>query len=400
MPGGDALLRPGIVPYSSRFTGPMPPAMTPQAALACQRSQFEIPEGVSYLDAAAWTPLPTAARRAGEAGILAKARPWEHSRAAFPALTERARQAAAALIGADSDDVAIVGSVSSAMATAAVNLDPPPGGRILRVADEFPSLCLPFDRLAAERGLTIEEVARPAHGDWTAALLEAIGRPGAPPLAVATLTPSHWTDGAAIDLDRLAPAVRASGAALVIDATQAVGAMPVDVARWRPDFLAFPTYKWVLGPYGLAFLYASSAYRNGRALEEHGRNRPGQLAPHRFDRGEVNDPVAVSMALAGLGMIAGWGVPAIAARLAMLTDRLAEGCRDLGLAVASRHLRVPHVVGARFPEGFPPGLIGRLEKRHVFASERSGALRLSPHVWADEADVDRCLAVLAEVRAE
>jgi selenocysteine lyase/cysteine desulfurase len=374
--------------------------MSSSPPLACQRSHFEIPEGVSYLDAAAWTPLPTAVRQAGEAGIRAKARPWEHSRAAFPALTERARQAAAALIGAESDDVAVVGSVSYAMATAALNLAPSPGGRILRVADEFPSLCLPFDRLAAERNLAVEEVARPADGDWTASLLAAIDRPSAPPLAIATLTPSHWTDGTAIDLDRLAPAVRAAGAALVIDATQAVGAMPVAVGRWQPDFLAFPTYKWVLGPYGLAFLYADPARRNGRALEEHGGNRPAKSGPHRFDRGEVNDPVAVAMATAGLDTIAAWGVPAIAGRLALLTDRLAEGCRALGLLVPPRHRRVAHVVGARFPEGFPEGLIARLERRGVFASERSGALRLSPHVWADEADIDRCLAALAEVRAE
>ena len=66
------------------------------------------------------------------------------------------------------------------------------------------------------------------------------------------MTPLHWTDGGLIDLDRLAPAVHRAGAALVIDATQAVGAVPVDVARWRPDFLAFPTYKWALGPYGVA----------------------------------------------------------------------------------------------------------------------------------------------------
>ncbi len=50
----------------------------------------------------------------------------------------------------------------------------------------------------------------------------------------------------------------------MIDATQAAGAVPVDVGRWRPDFLAFPTYKWTLGPYGLAFLYAARTGRTAR----------------------------------------------------------------------------------------------------------------------------------------
>ncbi|MDP4005894.1 aminotransferase class V-fold PLP-dependent enzyme [Methylobacterium sp. NEAU K] len=363
--------------------------------LPCQRHLFEVPADVSYLDAAAWSPLPRAVRMAGEAGILAKTRPWTHPRAAFAARAERARAAAATLIGATTDDFAIVGSVSHAMATAARNLAPEPGGRLLRVADEFPSLRYAFDRLAAARGLAVEEVARPADGDWTAALLAAIARPGAPPLALATLTPLHWTDGLLIDLDRLAPAVHAAGADLVIDATQAVGAVPVDVGRWRPDFLAFPTYKWALGPYGLAFLYAAPDRQDGVPIEENLGNRSPTSGGRRYDRGELKDPVALSMAATGLELIAGWGMPAVSARLRGLTDRLAEGVSALGLAVAPRPLRTPHILGLRAPGGLPVGLVERLEREHVFVSERSGALRLSPHVWANEVDVARCLASLA-----
>lgn len=383
------LNRPPAEPYVSPMDDSPP--------LSCQRRVFEVPDGVSYLDAAAWTPLPLAVRRAGEAGILVKARPWEHPRTVVPDWAERVRAGAAGLIGAGADDVALVGSVAQAMATAALNLAPAEGSRILRVADEFPSLCLPFDRLAVERGLTVEEVARPADGDWTSAVLAAIARPEAPPLAIATLTPSHWTDGTAIDLDRLAPVVREAGAALVIDATQAAGAMPVDVACWQPDFLAFPTYKWVLGPYGLAFLYAAPARQGGRPVEEHGGNRPSAVGARRYDRGEANDPVMLAMAGVGLDLVAGWGVPAIARRLAALTDRLAEGCAHLGLTVPPRHRRVGHVLGVRFPGGIPSGLIEGLAARRVFAGERSGALRLSPHVWVDEADLDQCLAALAEL---
>ncbi|MCJ2013358.1 aminotransferase class V-fold PLP-dependent enzyme [Methylobacterium sp. J-076] len=365
--------------------------------LSCQRRHFEMPPGVCFLDAAAWTPLPTAVRRAGEAGILAKARPWEHARSAFPAQTEAARAGAAALVGAAPDDIAIVGSVSHAMATAALNLAPSPGGRILRVEDEFPSLCLPFDRLAETRGLTVEVVGRPPDGDWTEALLAAIHRPGAPPLAVATLTPSHWTDGTAIDLDRLAPAVHRAGGALVIDATQAVGAMPVDVARWRPDFLAFPTYKWTLGPYGLAFLYAAPGRQGGHPLDENNGNRPPAEGARRYDRGELHDPVALPMAGAGFALIGEWGPAAISRRLAYLTDRLAEGCAALGLAVPPQGRRVPHVLGVRVPGGLPDGFIAALAARQVHASERSGALRLSPHVWVDDGDIDHCLTVLADL---
>ncbi|KAB1070494.1 aminotransferase class V-fold PLP-dependent enzyme [Methylobacterium planeticum] len=366
--------------------------------LPCQRHLFEVPEDVSYLDSAAWSPLPRAVRAAGEAGLLLKSRPWSHPRAAAAEGAERARAAAAGLIGAAPDDVAIVGSVSHAVATAARNLPLRPGGRILRVADEFPSLCLAFDRLAAERGLAVEAVARPADGDWTAALAAAIARPGAPPLAVATLTPLHWADGGLIDLARLAPLIRDAGAALVVDATQAAGAMPLDIARLRPDFLAFPTYKWALGPYGVAFLYAAPHRQGGVALEENAGNRPPAAGARRYDRGERDDPVALPMAAAGLELIAGWGVPAVAARLRALTDRLAAGAAELGLGPLPRHLRAPHILGLAWPGGVPEGLVAGLRDRGVFASARLGGLRLSPHVFAHAADLGRCLAALAELR--
>lgn len=362
--------------------------------LACQRHLFELPDDVSYLDAAAWAPLPRTVRAAGEAGILAKSQPWAHGRDGDAAWAERARAAAARLIGAAADDIAIVGSVSHAVATAARNIAPMPGGRILRVADEFPSQRLAWDRLAAERGLLVEAVPRPDDGDWTAALLDAIARPGAPPLAVATLTPLHWSDGSVIDLQRLAPAVRAAGAALVVDATQAVGAVPLDVSRLRPDFLAFPTYKWTLGPYGVAFLYAAPHRQDGLPLEENAGNQPPAAGARRYDKGERNDGVALPMAATGMELVADWGVAAVAARLRALTDQLAEGAASMGLPVPPRALRSPHILGLRVPGGLPEGLIGRLRDNKVFVSDRLGGLRLSPHVWADEADVARCLSAL------
>ena len=100
-------------------------------------------------------------------------------------------------------------------------------------------------------------------------------------------------------------------------------------------------------------------------------------------------------ATAGTGAaVAGWGVPSVAARLRVLTDLLADGAAAMGLPAAPRRLRSPHILGLRAPGGLPEGLIGRLRADGVFASDRLGGLRLSPHVWANEADVARCLAAL------
>ncbi len=101
------------------------------------------------------------------------------------------------------------------------------------------------------------------------------------------------------------------------------------------------------------------------------------------------------IATTGMELVAGWGVAAVAARLRVLTDQLADGAAAMGLVVGPHALRSPHILGLRVPGGMPPDLIKRMREAGVFASDRLGVLRLSPHVWMNEADVARCLATLS-----
>lgn len=371
-------------------------------ALACQRELFEIPDHVAYLNAAAYVPLPRAVRAAGEQGVLTKSYPWTMKREEGDARAERTRAAAARLLGAAPDDVAITGAVSYGIATAARNLRIAPGTRVLMIEGEFPSLALVWPELARAAGAEIEVVARPADADWTSAILAAIERPGARPVGLAALTPLHWTDGALIDLPRIVPALHRQGARIVIDATQSAGVLDLDLAVLRPDFLAFPTYKWVLGPYSLAFLYVAPEHQHGRPLEDHAPSRaPGSNADpyipsaRRFDRGERNDPIGLPMAATGLEQVLAWERGAVAARLRGLTDALAEAVADIpGLRMIDRARRAPHVLGLRFDGGMPAGLIDRLAAREVHVADRQGVMRVSPHVYNDERDAERFAAAL------
>jgi selenocysteine lyase/cysteine desulfurase len=364
------------------------------------RDQFDIPQGVAYLDSAAYSPMPKRVREAGLLGVAEKCHPWLRDRDAFTAVAERARTAASRLIGAEGPDaIGIVSSVSHGIETAARNIGVPAGSRILHVVDEFPSLTRPWVRLAAEVGAMIEVVPRPAgDGDWEGAFLAAMHRPGAAPLSVVALTPAHWTDGTLIPLERIAEAARAMGAAVVVDATQAVGAMALDVGRIRPDFLAFPTYKWVLGPYSVAFLYAAPHRRSGRPLDENNFNRPGPdfaAGARRYDRGERADPAGIPMAAEGMEMILELGVAAVEERLAHLSGLLAAPMAGAGLMVPAR--RCGHILGAPLPSGEADRVATALRARHVHVSVRNGGLRVSPHVHLDEADIAQFGAALADV---
>ena len=373
------------------------------------RSLFSIPRDVAYLNAAAYGPLPDVVRDAGVAGAAGKSLPWTLDRPGAEMLAERVRAGAARLIGAETGDVAIMGSVSHGMATAGRVLAKAGrvgrGSRIVRVAGEQSSQALEWQRLAAEQGAELEIVARPSDHDWTSAVLERVEAAGAAPVSVAALTPLHWTDGTLIDLVRIGAAVRRQGGALVVDATQAAGAVPIEVRRLEADFLAYPTYKWVLGSYNLAFLYAAPQWQQGEPLERNGYNCEADAAvvdvapkpgARRYDMGERNNPVALPMADAALGLVLGWGVAEVERRLRRLTDRLAAVAEGLGFGVAPGRLRAPHILGVRVPGG-AGALLEGLAARGVFVSDRQGVLRVSPHVYNDEEDVERFGAALAAV---
>ena len=121
----------------------------------------------------------------------------------------------------------------------------------------------------------------------------------------------HWSDGGLIDLDKVAAALRRQGARFLIDATQSAGVLAMDVTRLDPDFVIFPTYKWLLGPYGRAFLYVAKRHQDGIPLEQTAGGRRDVRAENevyftdlsyvpdarRFDMGERDHFISLEMAV-------------------------------------------------------------------------------------------------------
>ncbi|MGZ5908903.1 MAG: aminotransferase class V-fold PLP-dependent enzyme [Reyranella sp.] len=379
--------------------------------LPSQRALFDIPRDVCFLNAASWSPLPLAVQEAGRAAVGRKGQPWKLESNFQSQQYERARKAAAALIGADPADVALIPSVGYGVATAGKILAIPRGSRVLVLQDDHTSPVLEWMSRAETGGYTVEAVKQPTDGDWTSAVLEAIERPDAAPLALVSISSVHWSDGGALDMPRIATAAKAKGAALLVDATHDAGVRPIDVKTLDPDFLIFPTYKWVLGPYGRAFMYVAKRRQNGVPLEQISASRKAVSAEdtvyfrdtayvdgaRRYDMGERDHFISLEMAAVGMEMMAGWGNEPIVARLSMLTDRLADGLANSGVRVLDKKLRAPHVLSLAFPKGMAPDLPKKLAAENVYAAPRLGRLRISPHVYNDEEDVDRFVEVFRKI---
>src|SRR5262245_54319149 len=221
--------------------------------LPSQRALFDIPREICYLNAASWSPLPIATQEAGRAGVARKGQPWLIDPAHPAAQYERARRAAARLINADADDVALISSVSYGVATAAKLMTVPAASRVLVLENDHSSAVLEWTTRAAAGRFTVEVVPRPAAGDWTTAVLAAIERPGASPVGLASISSVHWSDGGAVDMDRVAAALRRQGAMLLVDATHAAGVMTSTCAASTPTSSSSPLTSGCWGRTGAPF---------------------------------------------------------------------------------------------------------------------------------------------------
>ena len=242
---------------------------------------------------------------------------------------------------------------------------------------------------------------------WTDAVLDAVDED----TGVVAIPNCHWTDGSLVDLAAVGEHARSVGAALVVDASQSFGAYPLDIARIQPDFLVSVGYKWQLGPYGLGYLYVGSKWREiGQPLEASWLTRAGaedfaalvdyvddyRPGARRFDMGEYPQFVLAPMAFAALSQLLDWGVARVQATLSRLTGLIAEEAEAMGCSVLPAKMRVGHMIGVRIPGGIPKMLAGRLAEERVFVSVRGDVLRIAPHVYNDESDAERLLAVLRE----
>ena len=295
--------------------------------------------------------------------------------------------------------MAFVPSVSYGAGVAARNL-PLNGRKVLMLAEDFPS-----DVYAWQAAGEVVTVERPADDDWTRAVLDRIdGNVG-----VVAVPHVHWTDGTIVDLVRVGEAARSAGAALVVDATQSLGALPLDIEAIKPDFLVAAGYKWLLGPYSLGYLWVAPQHRDGVPLEANWINREFsddfarlidyregyQPGARRYDVGERSNFSLVPQAKAALAQLIAWGVPTIADTIAGLTSYLATGAEKLGLRTAPEHLRGPHLMGIRFPDGLPAGIYDTLAEQRIYVSVRGDSIRVSPHVYNTVADCDRLLDALS-----
>jgi len=375
--------------------------------LGDQRELFEMAEEVAYLNCAYMSPQLRPAREIGERAVSRKSRPWEITPDDFFEDSEKSRALFARLVGGETDGVALIPSVSYGIAVAAANIDVREGQKVLILEDQFPSNVYAWRELAARSGAKLVTVPRPADLDWAPAILEHLDEN----TAVVAVPNCHWTDGSLVDLTRVGERAREVGAALVVDGIQSLGAHPFDVREVRPDFLVASAYKWLLGPYGVGFMHVGEEWREGAPIEHNWINRRGsedfsrlvgyqdtfQAGARRYDVGERSNFVLLPMANEALRQLLDWGVENVSETIGSVTDLIEKEAKERGIEAIPAERRARHMIGLRLGSRVPEDLAARLAGENVFVSVRGESVRVSPHLYNTESDVERLFEVLEQV---
>lgn len=379
--------------------------------LPCQKLSFSLPGDEHYLNCAYMSPLSVAVETAGMTGVARKRVPSRIATSDFFTESDRARALFARLVNApEPSRVAIIPAASYGLAIAARNLPAGAGQNIVVTHEQFPANVHPWRRLARDSGAKVRAIAPPEVIDgrgrgWNLRLLEAIDAN----TAIVALGHVHWTDGTKFDLEAIGRRAREVGAALVVDGTQSVGALPFDVQAIQPDALICATYKWLMGPYSMGFAYLGPRFDAGEPLEETWIGRAGsenfkELVNYRddyhpgamrYDVGERSNFALMPMATAALEQVLDWQPVRVQQYCTALTEDLFDRVRARGYTVEAPEFRGAHLFGLRAPAGTDITAVGeRLRARNVIVSLRGSALRVSPHVYNDARDIQALLDAL------
>jgi len=370
---------------------------------------FEI-EDATYLNLAGQSPMPKVSIRAVQAALEAKKYPHHKPDSTFFEVPNRIRASIAKLIGGKPEEIAVTSGASAGVAAVAYALRWEPGDEVITAKGEFPLQYTAWKPMEEREGLKLKIVSPRARFITADDLIAAI----TPRTRVVSVSLVRYDDGSLLDAARVADACHKQGALLLLDASQCCGAIPMDVNQLGADFIVSAGYKWLLGPFGTGFFWVKS--------EHLGMVRPGPfywlalMGSHNFGAMNFEDPKPAANAkrwdspewasyfnfnLAAMDVsvvvVVRIGTERVEAHKRTLIELMFERLPKDRFVIASpldAARRGPYgCFKARSPEKTAEHY-EHLRKQNVIVSLREGNIRVSPHLYNTERDIDRLISVV------
>lgn len=366
-------------------------------------------DDAAYLNTAGQGPLPRVSIRAAQQALEWKKFPHNMPDSIYFDLPNRIRESLAKLVGGHAEEIAITTGATPGMSAVAQGLEWKPEDEVLVAQGEFPAHFATWLPMQAAGRLKVKIVAPRGRFITADDFIAQIG----PRTRLVSASLVRFDNGARLDAARIAKACHAAGGLLLLDAAQCAGAMPIDVRALEADFLTASGYKWLLSPYGTGFFWARAelieqmrpAPFYWMALEnaaQFHRLSLGEykLAPgaRRWDSPETGSFFNLAAMDASLEFVLRVGVQQVWEHNRRLMEQMIERLpldRCVLASPPSADERGPYAcVAMRKPEA-TPALFDKLCAAKVYVSLREGALRVAPHLYNSERDLDRLLTILA-----
>jgi cysteine desulfurase / selenocysteine lyase len=320
---------------------------------------------------------------------------------------ETLRERAARLFHCDSTQVAIVSSASEILGQLPSLLQPRLNSTILAVSSDFPAITRPWLRLAALKDHRVRFVADQPACSLTDALIEAIDEN----TSVIAVSSVQYATGTVVDISRLRQSTARVGARLIVDATQAAGAMRVDAAAWDADAVVASGYKWLGGHGGVALAIMSPL------LLEQIPPLPGWMGashPFEFDATSVslaNDARRYTQSTMSYVSMAGLMI-AVEQLLSLGEARIEAHARRLAAMLVSNASKYgwqpfrsvsdpaasPHIISLGHPRESAQAIVERLGSHNIVCGTRGGRIRISLAPYNDASDVNTLIEAFASAR--
>lgn len=377
-----------------------------------QKHLFQLPPDIHYLNCAYMSPLLRSVEEKGAAGLASKRDPSRIISQDFFTEVDILRESFGSLVGAAGKQCAVIPSASYGLMAAVNNVPYSPGKHAITISKEFPSGYFSLQRWCQEHGaelrvitpdLTLAKKGRL----WNQMLLEAINKD----TAMVLISAIHWMDGTIFDLAQIGQRCKEVGARFIVDGSQSVGALPIDVKACQIDALITVTYKWMMGPYSLGLAYYGDAFNEGIPLEESWMNRTNAVdfskltdyedayrpGAGRYQVGQTSNFIAVPMMIEAIRQIKAWQVSEIQAHGRELLQPLLTYLQNKGVELEEDAYLAKHLTGLRLPQGIDSQrLLAKFKENNIFLSLRGSSIRLSPHVYNDPADIAKVIETIDE----
>jgi len=371
------------------------------------RDEFPVTRRVVHFNHAGVAPASTRVARA-VAAFVDEALDLDHTTdAVWSERTEKVRAQFASLVGAQTDEIAFVKNTSEGLSLVAAGLDWKPGDNVIAPDGEYPSNIYPW--LGLRRFGVETRLVRPARATWQVDDLRAAADART---RLVSLSFVDWQTGARTDPAPLGAWCRERGILFVVDGIQGVGALRLDVEAANIDCLAVGGHKWLLSLEGVGGLYLSrrvvgrlhSVLHGWKSVSDCETYLPYHFDPRpdaaKFEPGS-SPYLGITALGAALEMLLEVGAERIEARILELTDRLATGLRARGAEIVSPWQRSQRsgIVNFRLGDD-PEKLRDALLAHGFFLRMRAGGIRVAPHFYNDEEEIDRLLAALDQIGTE